>query len=87
MLFEKDSKNLYVNPLETYFNFSLVLFESNTASYRKALQLLYKTIKQVDSNALIVQYKGENEEIMEKNESRIVVKAKHSLLNYTEVVS
>jgi len=41
-----------------------------------------KSIKSVDRNTLITKYKGE-EEIMQTNESGVVVKAKDVLLNYT----
>ena len=47
---------------------------------------MHKTIKQVDSTALIVKYKGEDEEITEVNKNRIVVKAKNALLNYAETL-
>ena len=43
-------------------------------------------IKSIDGNALIIRYKGE-EEITEKNESGVAVKAKDALLNYTEAIS
>jgi len=64
----------------------LDISESNTASYRKILQLMHKTIKQVDSTVLIVKCKEEDEEITEVNENGITVKAKNALLNYTEVL-
>ena len=50
----------------------------------KTLQLLYKMIKEVDSSALIIKYKGEEEEITKTNIVGVVVKAKHALLNYTK---
>ena len=46
-----------------------------------------KTIKEVDSNVMIMKYKGEDEKIIEQNKSRIVVKAKYTLLNYAEMIS
>ena len=46
---------------------------------------MYKIIKAIDGNALIIKYKGE--EIIEKNESRVAVKAKDALLNYTKAIS
>jgi len=64
----------------------LDISESNTASCRKALQLMYKTIKQVDGTALIMKYKDEDEEITKVNESGITVKVKNVLLNYMEVL-
>ena len=49
--------------------------------------MIYTTIKQIDNSAMIVQYKdNEEEEIIEKNNSSIVVKVKHALLNYTEAI-
>ena len=84
--FKKDSDQLHINTTETYFNLLLNIPESNTAVYCKILQLLYKTIKEVDSSALIAKYKEEEEEVTESNKSRMAVKAKHALLNYTEAI-
>ena len=47
---------------------------------------MYKTIKEMDNNALIVKYKSEEEEIMEINKSGIAVLAKNALLNYTKAI-
>ena len=47
---------------------------------------MYKTIKEMDNNTLIVKYKSEEEEIMEINKSGIVVLAKNALLNYTKAI-
>ena len=72
---------------KAYFDFSLNLREANTASYRKMLQIIYKTIKQIDNSAMIIQYKDNKEEaIIEKNTSGVAVKAKHTLLNYMEAI-
>ena len=45
---------------------------------------MYKMITSIDGNALIIKYKGE--EIIEKNESGVVMKAKDTLLNYTKAI-
>ena len=47
---------------------------------------MYKTIKEMDNNALIVKYKSEEEEITEINKSGIAVLAKNALLNYTKAI-
>ena len=46
---------------------------------------MYKTIKSIDWNALIIRYKGE-EDITEKKEDGVAVKAKDTLLNYTKAI-
>ena len=46
---------------------------------------MYKTIKSVDRNALIIKYKGE-EEITQTNKSGVAVNVKDALLNYTEAI-
>ena len=84
--FEKDSDKLYVNPYEMCFDFLLNILELNTASCRKILQLMYKTMKQVNRTELIAKYKGEDEEIAKANESGITVKVKNVLLNYMEAL-
>ena len=60
----------------------------NIETYYKALQSMYKAIKEVDTIAMIIQYKLEEdgEELIEENESRIGVIAKHVLLNYEEAL-
>ena len=70
-------------------DFSLELKESNTSSYCKVLQKLYKTIKEIDLNALIIRYQPEEEEneIMESNEAGVAVNAKDALLNYSKAIS
>ena len=60
-----DSNQLIVNTTKTYFNLSLNLSEANTSLYQKCIQLLYKTIKLIDNNVIIIKYKGEEEEIIE----------------------
>ena len=52
----------------------------------KESKQLYKTIKEVNSSTLIIKYKGEEEEITKTNVVRVAVKAKHTLLNYTEAI-
>ena len=49
---------------------------------------MYKVIKEVDATALIIRYKPKEseDEITEKNESRIGVNTKNALLNYSESV-
>ena len=42
---------------------------------------MYKTIKEIDSTALIVKYKDDEGPIIIKNESGIAVEAKNTLLN------
>ena len=77
-----------MNSIKTYSEFSLNLSESNTVSYHKYIQSLYKIIKEVDTMALIVKYKLDKgkEEIIEKNKVRVRVLAKNTLLNYIKVV-
>ena len=43
--FLDESKSLYVNNIELYLDISLELKESNTSTYKKILQKLYKSIK------------------------------------------
>ena len=64
------------------------LKESNTASHRKVLQKLYKTIKEIDSIALIIWYQSEEdkEEISKKNKVGVGIMAKDALLNYNEAI-
>ena len=54
--------------------------------YWKTIQLLYKSIREIGGNAMIVKYKGVEEEITEANNSGIAVKVKHAMLNFTETV-
>jgi len=86
-VFEKDSEQLHINKFKTYFDISLNILESNTKSYCKVIQLMYKMIKEMDNNTLIVKYKGKDEEITESNESGVTVMAKNTLLNFTKVIS
>ena len=44
-------------------------------------------IKEIDSTALIVKNKDDEEPIIIKNESGIAVKAKNTLLNFTKAIS
>ena len=46
---------------------------------------MYKTIKSIDSNIIIIAFKGDKE-IIQNNKSINEVKAKDALLNYTKVV-
>ena len=87
--FQDESKQTYVNDKESYIEFSLELKESNITSYCKALRILYKTIKDINSTTLIIQYQPEEEEygeITESNDARVVVKARGALLNYSEAI-
>ena len=84
--FEKDSNHLFLITIETYFDLSLNISESNMASYHKYIQLIYKTIKSINRNVMIIKYKGEKEEITEHIENGVVVKVKYTLLNYTEAI-
>ena len=61
MQFKKDSEIIHINPFESFFEFLLNLDESNTKAYRKELQRMYKSIKLVDRNVLIIKYKGKEE--------------------------
>ena len=54
--------------------------------YCKCIQLLYKTIKSINIQVLIIKYKGDPKEITEQNKSRVAVKSKDTLLNYLEVI-
>ena len=83
--FEKDLDKFDVNLLETYFNVLLNPTKANTKTYWKEIQHMYKMIKVIDRNALIIKYKGE--EIIEKNKSGVAVKAKDAFLNYTKAIS
>ena len=67
----------------------LDLKESNTISYYKVLQKLYKTVKEVDSTTLIICYQPdeEEEEITQKNKVGVGVKTKDALMNYSEAIS
>ena len=47
---------------------------------------MHKGIKVINRNILIIRFK-EEEEITERNEFRVTVKAKNVLLNYTEAIS
>jgi len=76
---------LHINPLETFFDVSLNLTKVDTKIHQKEIQWMYKTIKSIDGNALIIRYKGEKD-ITEKNKSRVAVKAKDALLNYTKAI-
>ena len=60
----------------------------NKTLYRKALQKIYKTIKEIDSNVLIIRYQLDNEEddVVEKNEAGIDVMAKNAPMNYSKVI-
>ena len=65
------------------------LKESNITSYCKALQILYKTIKDIDSTILIIRYQPEEEKdrkITEFNDAGVAVKARDALLNYSEAI-
>ena len=84
--FEKDSDTLHVATFKIYFDFSLNLREVNTVFYHKTIKTIYKTIKQIDNTTIIVKYKGEEEEIIKKIETAVAVKAKNTLLNYTEAI-
>ena len=57
-------------------------------AHRKYLQLLCKTIYEVDSTAMIVKYKHSDneEEIMESNAIGVAVKVKNGLMNYAEAI-
>ena len=55
-------------------------------SYHKCIQLIYKIIKSVYRDILIIKYKGEKEEITEHIKNGVAVKEKYILLNYTEAI-
>ena len=78
----------YIFSHKIYINFSLDITGSKIEIYRKHLQSLYKTIHEVNSIAMIIKYKSDNdkEEITERNVISIAVKAKNSLMNYTEAI-
>ena len=86
--FEDMSNNLYVCSYKIYIDFSLDINGSKIETYRKYLQLLYKTLYEVDSRAMIIKYKlsDNKEEITESNTIGIAVKAKNGLMNYTEAI-
>ena len=86
--FEDTSNTIHINSFETYVDFSLELPLFNTEAYRKQIQLLYKTIYEVDRMALIVKYKLEEdeEEITEKNEVGVGVQVKNTWVNCTEAI-
>ena len=79
---------LHINNRESYLDFSLELKKLNTSSYRKVLQKLYKMIKKIDSNILIIWYQLEEKEneVMESNEAGVTVNAKDVLLNFSEAI-
>ena len=77
-----------MNNVESYLDISLELKEANTSLYQKAIQKLYKTIKEIDSTALIICYqpdKGENE-VTEKNDSEVAIQVKNVLINFSEAI-
>ena len=53
----------------------------NTSEYYKALQKMYCEIKEIDSQAVIVQY---HKQITTTNESGVGVQVKYVILNYTK---
>ena len=59
------------------------------ASYHNVLQKLYKIIKEIDTNVLIIRYQPEEDEedISEKNIEEVGVIVKNSLLNFSKVLS
>ena len=72
-----------------YFEFSLELKESSTASYHKEIQKMYKIIKEIDSIALIIRYQPEEDEkgeISEKNDTGVGVIAKDTLLTFSKAI-
>ena len=68
--FEKYSYYLFLNTIETYFDLSLNISKSNMVSYQKYIQLIYKMIKSINREVLIIKYKGEIEEITEYTKKR-----------------
>ena len=77
-----------MNKWESYFEYSLELKESNTSSYHKALQKLYKTVKEIDPTAVIIRYQSEEdkEEISKKNNTGVRVIVNNTLLNSNEAL-
>ena len=69
-------------------DFLLELKESNIILYYKILQKLYKTIKEIDSNALIVCYQPEEEEedIIERNRAGVGIMVKNGLINFSKAM-
>ena len=63
--------------------FLLNLPNSKLKTYRKYLQKMYKIIKDLDSQAIIIKYKMTD---IESNQYRHGVKAKEVLLNFSEVI-
>jgi len=59
-----------------------------TEIYHKVLQLMYKTIKEIDTIVVIIKYKldEDKEELIEENEIRVRVMVKYTILNYKEVL-
>ena len=57
--------------------------------YRKGLQKLYKTIKDINTMVLIIWYQLNEEEkdIVERNKAGVTVQAKDVLLNYSKAIS
>ena len=51
-----------MNKLESYLEFLLELKDPNFTSYRKVLQKLYRTIKDINSTVLIVRFQPEEDE-------------------------
>ena len=87
--FQDQSKQLHVKDRESYIELSLELKESNPSSYRKALQKMCKTIKDVDPTALIIRHQPEEEKeggITTSNDAGVAAQAKNALLNFREAI-